>query len=151
MAGQGYAWQFHVHHIFPEKVYDTWGSALEAAGFFEQAKGNKIALFASSEMAGIVRSLINSGDTLYLDAGFGGSVHPGREIGLSHKAYTDFALARVGQIAATSEPAAQQAQFTKLHSFLSDVSEGRFANLGVESGMAAFESAWSNYDPVRQS
>ncbi|WP_055876136.1 hypothetical protein [Devosia sp. Root105] len=73
-----YLWQFHVHHIIPEKAYDDVlvGQALEAAGFFQQAKGNKIALFASSETAAIARQSINSGSSFYLDAGFGGSVHP---------------------------------------------------------------------------
>jgi len=143
-----YLWQFHVHHIIPEKAYDDVlvGQALEAAGFFQQAKGNKIALFASSETAAIARQSINSGSSFYLDAGFGGSVHPGRETGLSHKGYNDFALAQLEAIM-LADPADRQAAFTKLHAFLTDVSEGRFANLGVESRSAALGSTWVDYDP----
>jgi hypothetical protein len=148
VAQASFTWQFHIHHILPTEVFDdpTLKAMLNAAGFSLQEKGNKIALFASSETADAIKAQIAAGKTYFLEAGFGSSVHPGREAGLSHHGYNVFASEALLDIADNLAPAEQTNAIAKLHSFLAEVSKGTIENVGVESGLSALSIAWGSYD-----
>ena len=82
------SFDFNVHHIFTQQLFSrgslvTWLSQALVGGPAIQRDmlGNEIALFTDPAQAAAVQAAIANGNTLFTDAGIGGSphgVHPAR-------------------------------------------------------------------------
>ncbi|WP_170547149.1 calcium-binding protein [Ruegeria arenilitoris] len=149
---------FQMHHIFPVGIFDDpiiqegLGNLLpdQAVTFFQDAKGNTIALFTDPQTAALVQTAILNGgeNNPFSQAGFGGASHLG-----SHPAYSTFARLTLRDI--LTNPTLSDTQKTDaifgLHRFLKDVSNGTVAHDGTpvtvkgadtEANSQLYKDAW---------
>ncbi|TIP25753.1 MAG: hypothetical protein E5X67_23465, partial [Mesorhizobium sp.] len=118
---------FQIHHIFPLELFGDPRIAtklsllLAGTDFTKDMSGNEIALFSDPKVAAYVRSLTSvDGSNIYIEGGFGSSVHNG-----SHPGYTEFLITELDTILKSgAPPEAQLSEVYRLHYFATQVSQG---------------------------
>ena len=152
------SYDFNVHHVFTRALFTdgdlvSWLDQALVGGPAVQRdmQGNEIALFTDPAQAAAVQAAIANGNTIFTDAGFGGSphgVHPGYN-GFLTSAFEDLRLNSPNP-SAPAIHAELQSQIYNLHRFATQVSLGQARGvsgnadfLNVASSTTDLMAAWN--------
>jgi hypothetical protein len=143
MSDPATLYDFEIHHIFPEQLYDdTNPIAQQFLSLMASApvkisfhmNGNKIALYTHPEQAAAIRKAIAAGSRIHIDAGWGGSQYSRDPA--DRKGYDMFVMNTVAAIVGSKLSVAEKInEIYALHYFLREVCRGTITYQGAAVGV----------------